>query len=700
MIFVYVIAILIIFFWLIESFSKGRLNIKRTPLDIPILIFLASQIISTIFSIDPYISLWGYYGRFNGGLISTITYVVLYYAFVSHFSQKDLKIKPFWILCFSILFSAFLVSIYGTLQHYGIDKHVWVQDVQNRVFSTLGQPNWLAAYLTILIPIILALSLIIKLAQKESLRFKEKYLSAFLLTTTLFLYLVLLYTKSRSGLIAFWVDNVLFWLVFFLWFKVPWEQFRRYFFIFNFILLILTLYQSPFPQINKLFSKLPVTNYQLQKAKTPSSSSLKAQPQADSRQLMTDNGITESGDIRLLVWQGAINAFKAKPITGWGVETFAWVFYKYKPLSHNLTSEWDFLYNKAHNEYLNYAATSGILGLGSYMSIIIVFTFFVIRMIKADAKQMQTDIRSNPLKTCLPARQARLDSARQVRFHQAILKAGLYTGWTSILITNFFGFSVVAVSLFFWLIPAFIFSFDENKKDFFIRLPKQKIVRNILCLFFILLSLYSLFSTSLFWLADVFYAKSTSFEIQSEHEKGYDAAKLAVEFVPTEPNFHDQLGMESAYLSLIEAENNDATKSASLIKEAISESDKALEISSANLNFWKTRTRLFYLLSQIDPTFLKNSIHSLLTATILAPNDAKIHYNLGLLYYGDDQKEEAKKTMEKALTIKPNYKDVAQALAVFAANEKNSKEEQKWYHYILEKIDPNDAEIKKKIVNE
>ena len=73
--------------------------------------------------------------------------------------------------------------------------------------------------------------------------------------------------------------------------------------------------------------------------------------------------ITDSAEIRRIVWSGAIEIARNYPLFGTGPETFAYAYYKYRPAEHNLTSEWDFLYNRAHNEFLNVAATSGFLGL-------------------------------------------------------------------------------------------------------------------------------------------------------------------------------------------------------------------------------------------------------------------------------------------------------------------------------------------------
>src|SRR5579863_1880995 len=70
--------------WAIKMVLQKKISIQRTPLDLLLLLFLVSQIISSIFSLDQHVSWWGYYSRFNGGLLSTICYLVLYYAFVTN----------------------------------------------------------------------------------------------------------------------------------------------------------------------------------------------------------------------------------------------------------------------------------------------------------------------------------------------------------------------------------------------------------------------------------------------------------------------------------------------------------------------------------------------------------------------------------------------------------------------------------------
>jgi len=148
MLLTYVLTLFILTAWLIKMIIQKRIILKRTFLDLPLVLFLISQVIATLLSIDRHTSFWGYYSRQNGGLISTLTYLILFWAFVTHMDKKKTKKSIFYLLA-----SATLVSLYGIAEHFGIDAQYWKQDVQTRVFATLGQPNWLAAWLVALLPL-------------------------------------------------------------------------------------------------------------------------------------------------------------------------------------------------------------------------------------------------------------------------------------------------------------------------------------------------------------------------------------------------------------------------------------------------------------------------------------------------------------------------------------------------------------------
>src|SRR5258708_7266451 len=78
----YLITTLIVSAWIIQMIRTKKIIFRRTLLDIPLLVFLGTQGISTILSIDFRTSLLGYYSRFNGGFLSLLCYALLYWCFV------------------------------------------------------------------------------------------------------------------------------------------------------------------------------------------------------------------------------------------------------------------------------------------------------------------------------------------------------------------------------------------------------------------------------------------------------------------------------------------------------------------------------------------------------------------------------------------------------------------------------------------
>lgn len=595
MYFVYLLTLIIFTFHLFNSLNKKSVFFKKTFLDIPLLIFFVSQTISTIFSTDPHTSFFGYYSRLNGGLLSTICYLVLYWILAIYINDQ---LKKNIIL--SSLLSGFLIASFGIAEHFGIDKHIWVQDVQSRVFSTLGQPNWLAAYLCILLPFSIFQSL-------QSFSQKKYLLSTIYNLQSIILFTCLLFTKSKSGIIAAIISLSIFFIIYFfqnlnplLNKKPPFlrEDVHQDRWVLITILILFTILSLTInnPIKEKIFpQKLSVIN-------NPQSNNLL---------------ITPSEDIRKIVWKGALDLWKKFPVFGTGVETFAYSYYWTRPVEHNLTSEWDFLYNKAHNEYLNYLATTGAFGFLSYLSIIIIFLFFIVRKLFK-------------------------------KFN--LLSLTLLTSFISILITNFAGFSVVTISIYFFLLPALLIE-NQNIQKKEPKLSSSKFISLI-----ILLLSFLIFQKIIFYyLADISYSQSESLDNKNEYQMAYDQIKTSLDYRNNEPIYLGKASYLATKLAIIYNSQKDKETSKKFIDEAINYSDKAIKISPSSTNTWKERSQTFYLLSTIDIKYFENAIKSLIAATTLAPTDAKNFYMIGKFLQSANYSEEAIPYFEKAVSLKPNY---------------------------------------------
>ncbi|KKP40455.1 MAG: O-antigen polymerase [Candidatus Woesebacteria bacterium GW2011_GWC2_33_12] len=567
---------------------------SRTILDWPLVIYLLVYLVSTIFSIDPRTSLLGYYSRFNGGLLSQICYVLLYWAFVSNLNKRQSLHSTYYILL-----STAIASILAIGEHFGIfttcglmklgfTESCWVQDVQSRVFSTLGQPNWLAALLVALIPITWAYSL---------------RHTAYGLLSILF-FVTLLFTKSRSGILAFGFEFIIFWGINLYFSKLKHiKVFLSLTFLFALIYLI---FQSPFTGKDILSSQTvgPVLEV----------------------------GGTESGTIRKYVWLGALNVFKSHPILGTGPETFAFSFPMYKPMEHNLTSEWDFIYNKAHNEFLNYLANTGILGFLSYLTIIITSIIIFIKSKKYD----------------------------------------FLAGYVGILVTNFFGFSVVPVSLLFFLFPAMAVVSSMQEVEW---VKQKKININQWFLVFVVLlsTFYILHSTFRYFIADIHFNKAKLFNKSGNLPMAKQEILKSLKISPNEPLYLNEMAV---------ADNN------------IEISQKALLLSPYNINLVRSLSGIYNRNS--NPA---KAIEVLQSFLINTPSDPKNYYQIGIYYLKINDLNNAAVYFTKSVELKPNYKDARFALGLTYIDLKEFELAKNELKYILEKIDSKDELTQKYLDN-
>lgn len=636
---VYILTAFITATWIIRMISEKKFMFRRTILDIPLLVFIGSQTISTIFSIDPQTSFLGYYSRFNGGLLSIICYSLLYWAFVSNIDAKKV-IKLIYIT----LASAALVSIYGVLEHFGIDKNIWVQDVQNRIFSTLGQPNWLAAWLIALIPITWVFIL-----ESKAKSYK------FWISTALFVlfFWAMIFTKSRSGYLGFAVAFIVFWGL------AAWQKRSEIkkiispFMVIGISVFAICLVSGTewTPSIGQIFKKQLTAGSQQQAVPSGATS--------------LETGGTESGTIRKIVWKGALQIWLHYPIFGTGVETFAYSYYLYRPAEHNLTSEWDFIYNKAHNEYLNLAANSGTVGLLTYLVLIsfsIYQMFISTKYQQPNHKKIQND---------------------NLRF--AIL-----AGYISLLVTNFFGFSVVPTQLELFLFPAMAIAleFNEEEKS---RSKKPDGTQKIIIVLAIIALSYSLFAIAKYWYADYLYATGKGYNSLGKPDVATKYLTQAISLEPNQPFYHGELATSYASLTLAFNQQKLPDQATRLSNMAIGEINKAISLSPANVNFKRSEFGIYIMFSTINPNYLISARDTLLSAIAQAPTDAKLYYNMGLTYARIGQTDLALETLKKTIDLKANYKEARLAYAILLIGRKQNAEAKIQLEYILTRIDPKDS---------
>jgi hypothetical protein len=540
--------------------------------------------------------------------------------------------------------------------------------------------------LVALYPVSLAFAILEKTnsTEKKHIRF------SFWTALSLLFFIVLIFTRSRSGLAGIAAASVIFWTGAWYFFTQNRRIVRNFFIGLHITIFVFLFFHGS--NVGRYDQYLTLRGL---RARFEASQVQDAAPQTATDTLLVTGG-TESGTIRRFVWQGALNAWRSSTKTfliGTGTESFAFAFYQFKSKEHNMTSEWDFLYNKAHNEYLNYLATTGIFGLGSYVLFVGTFViwFFKNQMSKLKA---QSNVKAQSLKNSLTVG---FDSTFVIR----ILPIALFVGWLSVLVTNFFGFSVVVTQLFLFLFPAMIITITrgESVQQFrHLSLPLRpgavSLARGLIGVFGLLLVL----RLASVWYADMSYAAGYRLARAGSYERSKDFLSRAIALLPSEPLYHDEMSTTLAALTTAAIEDSkNATRAAELAQAAMQESDRALTVSPKNVNFWKSRTKILYSFSSFNPELNKAAIDALKNAQMLSPTDPKIAYNLAILWGREGDNGQAIDLLKQAIDLKPNYRDAYYALFVFYTDTGQIPVARTILTQYLTDVDPKDQDFQDKL---
>ncbi|GEM_PF-417084 len=327
-------------------------------LNIPVLIFLFFSLISVIVSRYPILSIEGFLGK-------ALQSAFLYFNFIEAINSKK-RLRKFLIV---FLASATLISINGLYQYFiGKDFIHGHLVYDGRVSSSFRAHNDFAAYLIVIIPIFLCLSVLSAInGAKWSLAYgKEQVFSFFLsrwgkvVTFTVFILSLacLGLTFSRGAWIA---------LAFTL--LILSARKRRY--IVANVLVLVLFFTFFYPQLKetrqvRLMSDTVLNDEALdqrEKDLYPISSAVK--PTHDEKKLSIFEVYMEKfrsirflgGSGRTEYWREAIHMIRDYPVFGIGLNTYSVVGRGYK-------ITWG---GYPHNCYLQMAVETGILGLLSFL---------------------------------------------------------------------------------------------------------------------------------------------------------------------------------------------------------------------------------------------------------------------------------------------------------------------------------------------
>jgi O-antigen ligase len=299
---------------------------KKNYLFLAICLFFIANIVSTIFSVNPFRSFWGNAERMEG-LWSLFFYLSYFFLLLTLFQFNPQAKK---IIFYSILIVTTLISIIELRQAFILKEE--------RPSATLGNPTYIG-FLNLL-----TIFLILYFYFEE--KTFEKYFYVPLIALN---FLSLIASQTRGSILGLLVGIFVFVFFYLLLSKIETKKkilALGLFFIFlvSFFFFLKTDIALQIPGIKRLSETLqnPVSVFP-----------------------------------RFYAWKIFLHGFKEKPIFGWGPETMPIAFFSnFDPRIFNYEQA---IFDRPHNKFIEILVSTGVFGFISWLLIFLAFIYYVFK---------------------------------------------------------------------------------------------------------------------------------------------------------------------------------------------------------------------------------------------------------------------------------------------------------------------------------
>ena len=344
-------------------------RITGSPLHFWILIFALVAIIATTASINPTVSFWGRWGR-NSGLLTILSEVVFFLIVSQQMRSRSQLFRALYVL----MASSAIFAIIGILQNFFPDTFYYdlfhVHARESRVFSSAGNPLTLSSFLSLVIPLTMALV-------ANAWKHRKDSRGSLILITLSILFVIqfwcLVLGQYSITILVFIVSPILFLIVLGLTLQ------KRAVLTFGLICIASLIVLAAILVIPLLFSEGSSENGQVE-------AEAKSSDLVVSAEELNINTLSE----RIGYWHSATNVIFKSPgepyvsesmqiprtLIGYGPETFvatSQAFYPEEQKTH--ATEVTKFADRPHNHYLYLGATMGLIGLGTFLAILIIFSY-------------------------------------------------------------------------------------------------------------------------------------------------------------------------------------------------------------------------------------------------------------------------------------------------------------------------------------
>lgn len=565
-------TIILIAAWLVKIINTEKYSLQKTKLDLLLVLFTLALILSLFISETNVVSLQEF--------IIFLSYILIFFLIIDNLNKKA-DFNSFIHLFFII---SSLVSIYTIIQYYGLDPYL--SDLHS-LTSTIGQKNMISNYLAMIFPVVFSYFL---LEQSK----KNRILYFFLLSI---LYTTLMICQSRGIWISIslTVISAIYIIIQFKFYEIFKRNKKRLCLLLITFLVITIIYSTDNP-LNKSAITVP------------------------QRALSTFDEQDPSINTRFLIWKTTLEMIKDRPIFGSGIGAFKMNYLNYQAefLKNNpYYIKYSGKAGEAHNEYLQVWAEIGIIGLGIFIGIILMFYSLIINYLKKNDNDKEK-----------------------------IIVFGLVLGVTCFLIHCLFTFPlhVPALGITFFAIMGLtvvymrktnLYEIDSDNCLKEVKLINKKIKIALSILIFI----FMIFAVNLLvikpYIAELYYFKGMRYNVDKNYNKSLPNLQYAVQLDPYNGRILHALG--TTYYNL-----NIFSKAEEILQEAKKymidvNTFYILGLNYSKLNMFEKAEKEYKHAIYLDPKFTESYI------------------NLAYLYAKQEEYDKAIVEWNKILEIEPNF---------------------------------------------
>ena len=625
-----------LFAWLLKSLIEEKITLDVSRFNLAPAVLLVVTALSTLFSAYKYASFWGWPLNISSSFLSTLALILLYFLIVNLFKRPE----DVFSLVFILAVSGLLVSLIALPQILG--KFLLPFDfAKSTSFNTIGSANALAVFLAALLPLAASLIFISRKRLVKVLVWLFVIISLFLLLAVNFQTAWLIVLIESSLILIFGIA-------------------KREFFNLSWLFLpMLILAFSLFA----LMTKTIIPTISLPIEVSPS--------------------LGSSFNIAL----ETIKSFKppASWFFGSGPGTFIYDYSLYKPTSINQTVFWGTRFGFGSSEISDRLATTGILGLLSFLGVIVTAGFIGLRSIVVSEAKKENLV--------------------------WVMLTGIVTSFIGVVAGLFLYPSNLSFMFLFWMFLAFIFSLVATKPKTFELEPIQApvgakkgkvatpwITVGVSCVFItvLIVSMTVFFIQGQRYFAEINYVKALVDVGKGDNASAVSHLVSAIRLTgSSQDNYWRDLTQIYLFRIKDELQNKDlsqqemSTRVTNLISSLVAAAKSSSDASPKNVANWTVRGLVYSNIMTLIAGADNWAITAFEQAIRLEPANPYIYTTLGQVYLGqadnfsqDETKaaerqkalDTAKEKFQKAVDLKSDYAPARFQLAMIDVRENKIKD--------------------------